>query len=385
MSRRWRYPRSRRAVFLPVISQPVQPQPPSWTPPFSQSRSRRWPAARPRHLLWTPSQPDAPIQARPRQRTVQRSRRGAFFAVVPAPVVVAPPAWPPSIVGHGRPKMPPGRRGRFFAVPGAAQQPPVQPNRRVRLAPVRRSRIAWPVPVQATATPPAWAPDRTGKPKTRLITPRRGTFFEVPPPQVVVTPPVWTPDRAAHNRSHVYPARRGRFLPVIAPQAAPAPPVWVPVFTARRRPVTRVARRARFGQYQPSQNLPPQAMRHGPVRSLAQRRGHFARPPWPQATPSQPGWCPQGPRGRRSAAPTPRRGRFLRLSLVGVLPPSAPATRGEMDPRARTGTEAMSRTRSGAASSARNRPSPDGTGRTGAGAGMSARDRTGPGMTEGGS
>jgi hypothetical protein len=269
VSRRWRYPRSRRGQIWRIVPQPPQP----------------------------------PAALQRRRVSATAVRRGRFWVVIPATVIIAPPR-PPDSIGHDRTRLAAARRGRFTAVPQPTNQPPVSQRARSRWVPATRRGRYFTVPLTVVApAPPPWVPPITSTRRPAIRHVRRGRFLGCPTVQQ-------PPRQNTRRRPSGTPARHGRrFDPpwtVNAPTAPPRPPDRV---GAHRRP---------------------------PVQP---RRGRFTQPPWPQATPPVPSFVPTMVRTRRRLA-VARRGCLWRWSIfqaeqpiVTEIPPdvsAAEAVRGRV-------------------------------------------------------
>jgi hypothetical protein len=252
VSRRWRYPRSRRGQIWRAVPQPSPP----------------------------------PAALQHRRVSTTAVRRGRFWVVVPAPVIIAPPR-PPDSIGHDRTRLAAARRGRFTAVPQPTGQSPVSQRARSRWVPATRRGRYFTVPLTVVApAPPPWVPPITSTRRPAIRHVRRGRFLGCPTVQQ-------PPRQNTRRRPSGTPARHGRrFDPpwtVNAPTAPPRPPDRL---GAHRRTLT-----------------PP-------------RRGRFTQPPWPQATPSAPPpFVPTMVRTRRRLAVS-RRGCFWRWSIFQATQPA---------------------------------------------------------------
>lgn len=285
MSRRWRYPRSRRGSFTGVFPQAAPP----------------------------------PVAVRARRRPVAALRRGRFFAAVPAPVVVAPTR-PPDSLGHDRIRPAVVRRGRFFPAPASTTAVlPTTARAGSRLTlPARRGRFLTVVPAPAVVAPTR-TPDSIQHNHVRAALARRGRFLSVPAPPAVPSPPPWIPPYAASRRPLCRPARRGRFATV--PPGQP-----VPASLARRRTPTPPPRRGHRND--PPWAVTPVTPARPPDRLTSRRRAvpavrrhRYTEPPWPQATPPvPPPAIPAMVRTRRRLA-VARRGCFWRWSIFQATQP----------------------------------------------------------------
>jgi hypothetical protein len=337
VSRRWRYPRSRRGLIYPVPrgqQSPARPhfrdQPksrvravtvrrgrffplvpvtvvPPPRPPDRIGRDRPWTPRTARGRFFAAPQPDLiPPSYRIRDRFTARSRRGAVFTVVPLPV---PPLRPPDRAARRRPWISRRPSGIFLAITPPPGAPPLY-GTRDRAAAVRPRRGSFftllpPAPVvPATPRPP----DRIARDRLVTVRAARGRFLPVPLPQIVL-PPVHPPDSIGHDRPRPPVVRRGRIqTPAIAPSA--------PARTAgTRRPVALTARRGQFFTIAAAPPIvapprPPDRIERPAPRPLTARRTRFAAPPSPTA-----GYIP-AIASHRPAARTVRRGTFL--AIVGA-------------------------------------------------------------------
>lgn len=252
MSRRWRYPRTRRGTFSGIIPAQTAASPPAYVPAFAEpsGRSSRLTAARPRRGQFSaiPRQQPQPVIALARRGQVRmlHVRRGKFFVVPPAVVVPTAAPWIPSSVVARRPAARPPRRGRFCAVPlvGVAPPPPVTlptfSRGRVRVVFTRRGR-QWGPPV-AQQTPPvaAWAPQFIHSRRPQVTSPRRGRFLPLP----CSTAP--GPARITSRRVLVPALRRGRYWSIPRGSSPVAPAAYVPKLTRPQRRRHPLVRRASF-------------------------------------------------------------------------------------------------------------------------------------------
>lgn len=164
MSRRWRYPRSRRGAFYPVPPMVVAP-PVGYLPAFQE------PSGRSSRLVG------------------MRVRRGRFTQVLRA---VCPP---PRSTRRVQVRLAATRRGRFFPVPPATRAclPPQRAVRRRTVAPVtRRGRFYFMPPTVPVGAPVTWAPAFPSTRTRRALRSRAGRAWGVPlvglAPAVVETP-----------------------------------------------------------------------------------------------------------------------------------------------------------------------------------------------------
>lgn len=293
MSRRWRYPRSRRGSFQQVPPPTTIPTaadlPPAWR---EQAGPRPRFAARIRRgvIYLAPAQA-APPAAAPRRRTLAITvRRGRFWVFAPAPVIVAPPR-PADSIGHDRLRLGGLRRGRFTAIPQPAPQP----------GSFARARQRW------------------------LPSVRRGQFMQLPAPLVPIAP-AFVPQFTPRHRPNLYAARRGRYLPAPLTVVAPTPPPWVPPILAARRPQSqsRVLRRGRHTSTPLAAQQPGSLQRTRPRWLSVVRRGRFFSAPPTSAAPAAPAFVPQLIQRHRLNAVAIRRGRFL-VPPFAIVAPVAPA------------------------------------------------------------
>lgn len=301
MSRRWRYPRSRRGTFFRVVPpQASTPPPPAYLPVVLEPSGR---SSRPRTTrrgrFWTvvPSvvavQPPTYAPQWLKQSghpAAVRGRRGVFYVVPPvAPVQAA--VWVPPVLHARRPAARPVRRGEFWPVPSAAVVAPA-PYCRPRRAtyPLARRGRFYSVPPLVTPSPPAVAPwpPRLTRPSTRrLVLPRRGEFWPVPLVGLapVQTQPVlsWIP----RARVRYIAVRRGEFWPVVPRPTVTTVP-WTPALLTSARPLVSLVRRGRRWSVPPTSvpavpaGFVPRAitaLRRRP--QLLARRGSFIEPAWP--------------------------------------------------------------------------------------------------------
>ncbi len=214
MSRRWRYPRSRRGDFFPFVPAADAPVPPAFPPPFIRARVKPAAARRGRFFA-APAAASQPVPWLPRERAkVGPSRRGRFLTYPISQVVETPPAYPPQWIRE-RVRVLFQRRGRFYLVPlvgAVAAETPHVPDALTR----RRRPAVQTRPGMFLTSPPAAPycprPARRVRPVSGL---RRRTWWQPPRPQVV--PPTYPPTfRRTRSRIGVL-SRRGRF----------AQPPWV--------------------------------------------------------------------------------------------------------------------------------------------------------------
>lgn len=224
MSRRWRYPRSRRGSFYGILPVSTTPTAPTFSPAFQEPSGRS------------------------SRNAALGQRRGRFFIV---PRRVCPPV---STVSRTRVRLAVPRRGEFFTVPF----------------------------VVSPAAPATWVPAMADPRRTPSRLARRGEFFVVPlvgvAPMLAGVPPL--PMRS--RRPQVLPTRRGRFL------FAPCPRQGRPLRIVSRRASLLGVRRGQLwrvpwpvvplagpGPYIPRMITSPH---RPPVRPI--RRGIYSSPPW---------------------------------------------------------------------------------------------------------
>jgi hypothetical protein len=256
MSRRWRYPRSRRGTFYgPPQSLPVQAAP-SYVPAFQEpsGRNARLVGMRSRRGRFsTITRVVCPPPHRSRRSVVRlaSARRGKFFD---GPRVGAAPAvapWMPAPLDPARrATVRPTRRGNFYVVPlvGAAAvaapwiPPALSPTRRAVARPARRGRHYAVPQIGATQAAAPWVPPALDPARRQLgRTGRRGVFFAIPLLGAVTTPPVAVP-QLVRSRLRLAMTRRGRFWATPPRQASS----WVPPVTRPRRPPVRPTRRGDY-------------------------------------------------------------------------------------------------------------------------------------------
>lgn len=214
MSRRWRYPRARRGIVFRTVPQAAPP------PGFrDQAGPRPRPAVRRARsgFQFVPSAASTPPAAKPRPRLYLRARRGAFFPVVPAQVVLAPPRVPDRI-GRGRTRVTPARRACFPAPPWPqGPAPPPVSSRRQAARPARRGRFL--------GTPPPHGTPVTRPRRSASLSPpvRRGRIFDTPRP-VAAPAPARPPDRVTGRACRLPAIRRHRSAEPPWPQAVTQPP-----------------------------------------------------------------------------------------------------------------------------------------------------------------
>jgi hypothetical protein len=259
VSRRWRYPRSRRGSFLqvppPITAPTARALPPAWR---EQAGPRPRFAARIHRgvIFVAPVQAAAPATATRRRRLAVTARRGRFLAVPPAPVISVAPAFVPQFAVRRRPGLATTRRGHYVTAPPAPVTsaaptwvPPILAAHRPAPRPVRRGRFTvcpagQPVPV------------RQHRPRVGSVRARRGCRFH-PPWTVAPLVAPRTPDRI---RQHNHPSRpvprRVRIAPPPWPQIVQVPPAMVPTFVGTR-PRLSPPRRGCFIAWPVFQAAPP--------------------------------------------------------------------------------------------------------------------------------
>lgn len=302
MSRRWRYPRSRRGITFQV------PQTAPLIPAYREQagpRPRFATRLRRGSFYAVPPQGVQPAPT-PRRRTLPAAtRRGRFWALVPAPVIVAPPR-PPDGIGHDRPRPSPPRRGRFTTAPQPAVQPASPGRTRSRWLPaVRRGRFLSVPPPPVVATAPAFVPQVLARRRLNLAVVRHTRYLTVPPAPIAPTAPAFVPQPPVRRRPAPPNTRRGRFL-FVPPTVAPTPPPWVPPILSAHRPIARLARRGRFIGCPAEGPRPPQRTQRRPY-GLPTRRGERFDPPWTATPPPASTWPPDRIGSHRRSIPPVRR------------------------------------------------------------------------------
>jgi hypothetical protein len=385
---------ARRGRFLAVVTAPSPvppPRPPDW---IGYHRPR--PARPARSRIWVrPSQDTPPAAYRSQHRLTPRTRRGVFFTVAPAPVVV-PPQRPPDAIGHGRQCSGWPRRGRYASTPPTMSLAVVSMRgRSARPARIRRGIFLPVLPAPIVAAGPVFVPSFIARHRTTSAALRRGRLLAIPPAPVAPAAPVFVPPVIARRRPSAMPTRRGRVLTQPPSLAVPTTSVYVsppltryrpalvttrhgrcfvtppssgtvPPRITGRRPTARVPRRGRYAAC-PTPSTPlPVAIRRHPQPPLATRRGRRSDPPWanpqtptsvrfrrPRGLPSKlrhawtgpplpsPSRTAAIPRARRRLI-TPRRACFWRWSIFQADPPplsQTDPTATETHTRRRTASE----------------------------------------------
>lgn len=346
MSRRWRYPQSRRGEFFQG-PRTVVPQPPSLVPRVSRARFRFSVAPRRgqffagQRLVTVAAPAFIPplIRQAGEYRLGVRARRGAF-RIVPQPVVMLP-AVQRGAIHAGVLRV---RSGRFASPPLQVVAPsapllfPRLVRGRARLAVVRDGRFVAP-PLTAIVQQPPSFPPRTVRGRARLAAVRHGVFACPPWSTQAAPPPPWVPSPITGHRRTLT-VRRGRFAG--CPATSLAPPLHVSSVRPGASP-----RRGRFTTCPPSPARIPQ-----PVRarrpSCTARRGQYVEPSWPQAVPPPPpALVPMVRRGR--AAPPAYRvhGRVWLGWMELTVSPEPDDSGGVMSARDRAGAMAVAGTRPG--------------------------------------
>lgn len=392
MSRRWRYPRSRRGRIYP-------PPPPSTAAPAFQDQAGPRPRfgvrVRRGSFFAVPRQLAAPPAISARRRTATLLlRRGKFQPVIPAPVITPPP-WPPDTIGRSRRRLAAIRRGRFSGTPQTATSLIASTRTRVRqpTAP-RHGRFA------AVPQAPAPAPQPIAQNRPSAPTIRRGHFLLLPPPVPIIQPPIWIPPPIQGRRTRPGPVRHGRFT--ACPADASRPPG-----TIRRHPGSAPTVRRGHHFDPPWTTAPVGPPPRSPDRLgiyrrriTPARRGRFHQPPWPQAVPPiPPPTVPTYVRHPRRIV-RPRRGCLWQWPVFQAIAPTPTTTRGRMDEHLRlgpgtaqldrdapdviavvaAGTEIAAERRTTADAVGTARPSPDINPAVRGGSDTSARSRTGSSM-----
>lgn len=317
MSRRWRYPRTRRGSFYAVVPPMQATAPPPYPPAFQEpsGRNSRLAAMRSRRGLFFATVRADSIPPRARRYVVRlaSARHGKFFSV-PVTVVASVASWtPPQLDPARRALARPARRGKFFTVPPvgvvsvAAWVPAnLDPARRAPIRPWRRGRF-YAVPLTSAPTPAPWVPPNLDPGRRQLARlARRGEFFTIPLVGAAPSAVPWVPALNGARRPVARQVRRGRFW-----STPSTPSMWVPQFNRQHaRPVAQVRR----GHFQPapvSTSYPPRMPSRRP-RLVACRRGQVWRQPWPQVVPAGPGpYIPAILTSLRRTASPVRRGVFI--------------------------------------------------------------------------
>lgn len=309
MSRRWRYPRSRRGSFYRVVSGGLAPAQPSFPPAFQE-----------------PSGRNARLAA-------VRTRRGKFGPIVQAVVAVTSAFVPAIQEPAGRNSRLAGmrvRRGGFLPIP-ASQQVPVQQRRVPRYqSAVRRGRFfAVPLIGMAPAVAP-WVPPLLDIRRAPARPARRGRFFTVPLAGLAPAPPAVVP-QFTRERTRIGYVRRGRYWspPV---QQITAAPTWAPPVTRARRPLAAPVRR---GEYQavPSRVPCPHRITSRRSQPLWRTHGRTWTPPWGFVPPAGPGpyIAKMITATRRAPSRPTRRGVFIEPVWPQILPSAGTASAGAMN------------------------------------------------------
>lgn len=213
-------------------------------------------------------------------------RRGHTAAVVPAQVVVTPPAFIPAAI-RPRPKPATLRRRSSGQVP-ADQAPAPQSRVRLKFPKPVRGHTAQPTPPQITVAPPAY-PTQGLRTRIRFLRQARPQAVSPVPAQIIITPPAFIPTAI---RPRIKPAALRRRTTGQTPTGQSSAPQTrrstVKAAPARRRP-TAVA--------PPEQPSVWQVIR-ARLKFPKPARGHNAQPTPPQIVVAPPTYPPQGLRTR---------------------------------------------------------------------------------------
>lgn len=263
MSRRWRGPYTRRGEFFQVLPPPTAAAPSVWVPGLIRQAGRRLLGRRTGDFFGPPLRQVVPLQSittrRPRAAV---ARRGEYFPVPPASVVVTAPSAIPQFI-RPRARLPFIRRSQFNELPWSQITPPAPPpaipatirqSRRPALPPRRGRFVQPPWPAIAPPAAPAFVPRLLGGHRPQPGTPRRGRFLPTPFGQG--QPPAFV---CARRRGMGFRLRRGRLFDPPWPAILPQPTVWRPSpVVARRRPPAILARRGAFNEPVWPQVIPPE-------------------------------------------------------------------------------------------------------------------------------
>lgn len=247
MSRRWRYPRSRRGIFLGIVPASAAPAAPAYVPGFQEPSGRNARLAalglRRGRFISVPRRVCAPIPGATRARVrVLAVRRGRFFTVPLVGVAPAAATWVAPVLETRRAPARLVRRGQFLTVPrvGAAPAVPTvlpQFSRcRVRVLFARRGHF-WSAPNQPAVVASSWVPPITRSRRSPVQPFRRGEYLTAPLPRAT-----W-PTRIVSRRTAPLLCRRGQLWRVPWPPP-PGPGPYIPrTITSPHRPPARLTRR----------------------------------------------------------------------------------------------------------------------------------------------
>lgn len=291
MSRRWRYPRNRRAVFYPVTpaaaAGPVAPYVPVMQEP--SGRNARLAAFRARRRWPLPPILAVPVVGYPRRGVLRVTavRRGKFLTV-PFTVAAATTApWiPPGPAAHRAPPRP-ARRSRYFPIPAVGVAPAAAP----------------------------WIPPATDARRTPPRTTRRGRYFPTPLVGIAPVLPAVVPQLPRHP-ARLWANRRARYWNAPpSPPAAPGP-TWMPVFVRARRPITGLVRRGDFQQVPTVASCPNRLVSRRPGLPLSRRPRRW-HPPIQVSAPTAVPLVARISTRRARCLPT-RRGVFIEPSWLAI-------------------------------------------------------------------
>lgn len=299
MSRRWRYPRSRRGDFYGIVPTATPASPPAYVAVFQEPSGRN--------------------------SRARITRRGQFFRVTPATVAQVLPCIPAVMEPAGRSSRLVAtrvRRGQFLSVPRRVCPPvPSTQRRRQWMASPRRGEF-FIVPLTIATSVSVWTPPMLEARRPASWLARRGEFLTVPLVGLVPAAAPWVPPLLDTRRAPARPARRGEFFAVPLVGAAPHPPAVVPQVVRSHIRVT-FGRRGRFWlpplvqQVAPASSWVPQVTRARRNPAAPVRRGEYLSVPLPRAT------CPTRITSRRTGLPACRRGQTWRPPWIFV-PPAGP-------------------------------------------------------------
>lgn len=296
MSRRWRYPRTRRGKFTDLVPAAAVTAPPPWLPAVL------------RQIRVVPLPP--------------RSGRRRFLEPPWPQVVVTVPGVPPGVVRLVARRVPGVRRGRLTVPPPPVPLPPPVVSRvRARWPVARRGRfVSAPPPV--VIAPPAYVP-QVVRARTRLPLPRRGRFAAPPWQQQQQAPPAYIPAVMTSRRPQTRVLRRGRFTGPLTTVAAVASP-WSPQSVTRRRVQLPRLRRGGFLVAPPVTGPVGPRLRSRRPAMPRTRAGGFTQPPWPQVVAQPSVWRPQVVVARRRVNLRLRRGRLFEPMFACPPPTTRP-------------------------------------------------------------